>query len=264
MESEQPIEKLLIEAGYASEFYFNINTSLHVPYDTEYTDPWNLPSRLFRFPVSVDDGRIGLNHPLLAEHPFVRELEANLDITFDPEDDFAEATFGGGASGQWHHAVDLMTKKHWRDLLRTRQFTNDDYIAAAVELALSRADFTLRDARAVMETLAKPEPSDPQRLLPLAMAPAPLSVDNSKDQKKTGVYYPINIFSRRDDDGADRAWLRIIGIERKWFAYARNGHLGWTDLGRDRYAATTADPETAAAAQAITRAYVKPIQLDLF
>src|SRR3546814_18959480 len=40
--------------------------------------PWNLPSRLFQFPIEViraeqdEPRKIGLRHPLLAAHPFVQ------------------------------------------------------------------------------------------------------------------------------------------------------------------------------------------------
>ena len=107
------------------------------PRHAERAAPWGLPSRLFQFPVTIeasDDGDavISLHHPLLADHPYVRELEAETGI---------KAEFRGGfdfgtSNGTWHHAVDLVSTGHWHDLLGTARFTTPELIAGAVDYGL--------------------------------------------------------------------------------------------------------------------------------
>ena len=77
--------ELLVAKGFAPNLVvLDINHALDVPHGFELSAPWNLPSRLFRFPIEVcrPDGdqprKIGLRHPLLANHPYVRHVEALL------------------------------------------------------------------------------------------------------------------------------------------------------------------------------------------
>src|SRR3546814_12151144 len=72
----------IIAAGFAPNgFVLDINEALDVPRDFPLSAPWNLPSRLFQFPIEViraeqdEPRKIGLRHPLLAAHPFVQHVE---------------------------------------------------------------------------------------------------------------------------------------------------------------------------------------------
>ena len=68
--------ELLVAKGFAPNLVvLDINRALDVPHGFTLPAPWNLPSRLFRFPIEAcpPDGdqprKIGLRHPLLADHP---------------------------------------------------------------------------------------------------------------------------------------------------------------------------------------------------
>ena len=111
----------IVERGLAASTYLlDINRSLTVPHDFPLPYPWNLPSRLFRFPIEVSAAesdsarRIGLMHPHLADHPFVQHVEATLGITLAP--DGAPNAYGisNARTGLWWHAVDLVSAGHWR------------------------------------------------------------------------------------------------------------------------------------------------------
>src|SRR3546814_18461236 len=80
----------IIEAGLAPNgFILDLNSGLSVPRGFELPAPWNLPSRLFRFPIEVCKPRgdrprtIGLRHPGLAEHPFVQSVAPALGVAPD-------------------------------------------------------------------------------------------------------------------------------------------------------------------------------------
>lgn len=86
------LDTVIVERGLAASTYLlDLNRSLSVPHDFPLSNPWNLPSRLFRFPIEVSAGhgeksrRIGLMHPFLADHPFVRHVEEVLGIALDPD-----------------------------------------------------------------------------------------------------------------------------------------------------------------------------------
>ena len=73
-------ETLVAAELVPNTYILDLNGSLTVPHTMELPAPWNLPSRLFRFPVVVtrrsEDGtrRIMLRHPQLAAHPFVQQV----------------------------------------------------------------------------------------------------------------------------------------------------------------------------------------------
>src|SRR3546814_7167367 len=80
----------IIAAGFAPNgFVLDINGALDVPRDFPLSAPWNLPSRLFQFPIEViraeqdEPRKIGLRHPLLArseEH--TSELQSLMRISY--------------------------------------------------------------------------------------------------------------------------------------------------------------------------------------
>ncbi len=76
-------DQLLKSGLVLSEYVLDLNHNLNVPWKLSLPAPWNLPSRLFQFPIEVSepvDGqrRIGLMHPLLKDHPWVQHVEREL------------------------------------------------------------------------------------------------------------------------------------------------------------------------------------------
>lgn len=233
----------LVAKGFVpNTFILDLNGSLTVPHTMELPAPWNLPSRLFRFPISVEgrggDRRIGLAHPLLGEHPFVQLVAAELGAALDPAGVDQPGGFCAQRQGTWWHAVDLVSAGQWRELLATRQFTTDADIAGAVAYGLDYSSqeegrkrnghITTAEAREMMRAIGVDEPTDTAGLLREFMRPTPCKSDGSAER------WPIN---QMGAGRIDRAWGRIIGIERGWFGYDRSGFLQWTPAGRDRYEA---------------------------
>ena len=244
----------IVERGLAaSTFLLDINRSLSVPRDFPLPYPWNLPSRLFQFPIEVSaaegDGtrRIGLMHPLLAAHPFVRYVEQLLDLTLDPNGAPNAYGISNARTGQWWHAVDLVSAGQWLALLETREYTTTEDIARAVSYGLtySRHDgkptgyLTVQEARAIMAAIDVPEPTNRRGMLAFS-APTPCKPD------KGTIHWPINHPALPAND---LAWALIHGIEDGWFAHDRSGFLHWTEQGRERYAAGEADTFTTATGQ---------------
>lgn len=191
----------IVAKGFApSRYTLDINGSLSVPHTMELPAPWNLPSRLFRFPVEVqsgDDGaqRIGLMHPLLADHPFVQMVEAELSVALDPNG--APNAYGVShtRTGLWWHAVDLVSAGLWRELIETRRFTTDRDIAHAVTYGLnySQHDAAKRhghistgDARAMLAAIGSEEPTDAGAILAAFGTPSLCRQDSGTE------HWPIN------------------------------------------------------------------------
>lgn len=235
----------LIEAGFAPNGYIlDINHTLTVPHTFDLPAPWNLPSRLFRFPIEVSQPRkdyprrIGLMHPDLAEHPFVRHVEATLGIEL--ERDGAPDDYGVSKTrtALWWHAVDLVSAGHWRELLATSDFTTpgDIFGAIAYGLRYSGHDedrkrngiLSTQDARTIMDELGATEPTSRAATIREFSEPRSCKSDGKTE------HWPIN---GRASSREDEAWAFIFGIEDGWFEYDRAGHLGWSERGRDRYAA---------------------------
>lgn len=233
---------LIVERGLAASHYLlDLNRSLSVPQDFPLSHPWNLPSRLFRFPIEVSAGHgetsrhIGLMHPLLADHPFVRHAEEVLGIVIDPGGAPNAYGVSNARTGLWWHAVDLVSAGQWRALLETRRFTTDEDIARAVAYGLSYSAhhgkrpgyLSVRDARAVMAAIDAPEPATRCGLLAFSK-PSPCQPD------KAAAHWPINHPALPANAVA---WALIHGIESGWFAHDRAGFLQWTKGGRERFAA---------------------------
>jgi hypothetical protein len=234
-------DALLISSGFApNDYHLDLNRKLAVPYDQVLPAPWDLPSRLFRFPIEVGDktpqGRqIGLMHPHLADHPFVRQVGEVLGTPVPVGGAPNAHGYSCVRLGLWWHAVDLMCAGKWRELLASRNFTTDQDIAGAASLALSSSRsgqegglgaLSVSNARKVMAAIGSREPADITPTLLAVMRPGPVKQDSGVE------HWPVND-SGRDDASA---WLRIIGLERGWFDYERSGHMFWTQVGRDRYA----------------------------
>lgn len=210
----------LIERGLAvSSFVLDLNHSLTVPPDMELSAPWNLPSRLFRFPIEIgevakDGSRsVGLMHPLLGDHPFVLRAEAELGARLSREGGPNTNGVTAQGSGRWWHAVDLVSTRHWRELIETRRFTTDDAIAGAVVYGLDYSPrdgertghITTEEARELMRALGVVEPADRAVALLALAAPKPTQPEKGAQR------WPIN--SGGGMSAAEKAWGRILGIE---------------------------------------------------
>ncbi len=243
----------IVERGLAaSTFLLDINRSLAVPGDFPMPYPWNLPSRLFQFPieVSADNGDgtcLGLMHPLLAAHPFVQHVEAALGLTLDAHGAPNAHGVSKARNGQWWHAVDLVSAGQWRALLDTLEYTTAEDIARAVAYGLtySRHDgkptghLSPVEARAIMAAIDAPEPAIRRGMLAFS-TPCACKPDTG------AVHWPINYPTLPANEVT---WALIHGIEDGWFAHDRSGFLHWTEQSRERYTAGEADTFTTATGQ---------------
>lgn len=234
---EVPLDQVgerIVAAGLEhNTFLLDLNRTLSVPYDWNLPAPWNLPSRLFRFPIEVSQfvngqaRRIGLMHPALRDHPFVKHAAQVLEMHIPDGGTPNRFGYSKAQLGLWWHAVDLMTEKHWKDLLVTRQFTTDQDIIRAVEFALGVKQITVSTARKVMAELKQPAPADALTLLCKLHRPSEVNCEGSRS-------WPVNSGA---GEVVERAWALILGLEAAWFKYDSSRHIGWTPLGRDRYEA---------------------------
>lgn len=236
-------DALLIELGFApSTYVLDLNHALTVPHGVELPPRWNLPSRLFRFPIEVGEAdkdgmrAIGLMHPLLGDHPFVRSVEAGLGLALNPGGAPNGCLVSKQANARWWHAVDLVLAGEWCTLIETRRFTTVEDIAGAVEFGLSHSPqderagcISIAAARELMRVIEVEEPLNRAEALLALEAPRSMTTDRG------GERWPIN--ARGHMTANERAWGRIHGIEGGWFGYDRSGSLEWTAAGRDRYAA---------------------------
>ena len=238
------VAEALIQRGLVpNAFILDLNGALTVPRDMQMPYPWNLPSRLFMFPLEVTDRardgsrRIGLLHPLLANHPFVKHVETTLGIQLDLGGAPNKYGYSKAELGSWWHAMDLIITGHWRDLLKTAQFTTAEDIARAVAHGMTysphqakkrNGHISTTEAREIMAALDLPRlPTDREGTIrEYFMPPSPV-----KSEKRVESW-PVNQMAR---DQHANAWGHIFGIEAGWFAYDRAGYLGWTKLGRDRF-----------------------------
>ncbi|MFQ3621914.1 MAG: hypothetical protein SNJ73_00060 [Acetobacteraceae bacterium] len=243
----------LIRQGFVTnEYLLRINGGLSVPCPADLPPPWNLPSRMFRFPIETSEHEnglhIGLLHPALADHPFVAIIEEKLGITLDREGAPNDHGYSKRDAAQWWHAVDLISSDCWQALLDTRQFTTDHDIARAVAYGLTYSHheakrmghITTQEARQIMAAIDAPEPQNRRSHILTLSRPLPCKPD------KGAEHWPIN---HPRMSGDTLAWALIHGIEDGWFAYDRSGFLYWTSAGRERYAAGDQDTFTTASGQ---------------
>lgn len=248
--------ELIVAKGLAPNLYLlDINHSLSVPHDFALPAPWNLRSRLFRFPIEVcrPDGdrhrKIGLRHPLLADHPYVRHVEALLGFEIDRDGAPNRYGYTTAPTARWWHAVDLISAGKWRELLETQDFTEPGCILRAVaygcryshhEDRKGAGHINTAEAREIMREMGATEPDDAGALLRNFSEPHMCRQDNGSE------HWPINSGPHCAED---LAWGFIIGIEHGWFRHDRSGHLQWSQLGRDRYAAGDGQTFIAASGQ---------------
>lgn len=234
------IGERIIAAGFApNDFILDLNRSLTVPHDWTLPAPWNLRSRLFQFPIEVSEfreggRRLGLMHPALVDHPFVKHVSQVLGIAIPPGGAPNDCGYSKTSIGTWWHAVDLISAGRWREALDTRQFTTTPDLARAVGFALSCGResgpaITTGDARQVLDSLGIASPANPIEVLCSFTRPSPVTGEDKVER------WPVNGAPR--SDAGDEAWAYIIGLETGWFDHDRSGHIRWTRLGRDRHAA---------------------------
>ena len=233
----------LVAHGFASHrSVLNINGTLSVPDGFDMPPPWNLPSRMFRFPVEVrppsraNPRIIGLMHPLLADHPFVLKVEATLGIELNRAGAPNEFGYSKTRLATYWHAVDLVSVGRWQTMLDTRRFTTSCDMVMAVSYGLRYCGtrrrrhsphLTSHDARQVMAAVGAPQPNDWRSLLSVFLTPASVTSEET-------TRWPINCLG---SEAAAAAWGMIVGVEEGWFSYSRNGFLEWTQAGRDRHLA---------------------------
>ncbi len=244
MPNTDTLGEALVETGFAPNLaILDINNSLAVPHGFELPEPWNLPSRMFRHPIeSCPPGngqprKIGLRHPLLADHPYVRHVEALLGFEIDRNGAPNRFGYSSGPTARWWHAVDLITARKWKELLATREFTERECIMRAVAFGCRYSHhedrkaagyISIAEARKVMGAVGSREPGERSALIRSFSAPSLCR------QEKGADHWPIN---EGRQSGEDVAWGMILGIEDGWFRYDRAGFLQWSEIGRERYAA---------------------------
>ncbi|AMK20714.1 MULTISPECIES: hypothetical protein [Sphingomonadales] len=255
-EQADELGEQIVAAGFAaSGFLLDINGALDVPRNFPLPAPWNLPSRLFQFPIEViraeqdEPRKIGLRHPLLAAHPFVQHVERVLGVEIAREGVTNRYGYSNRTNGLWHHAVDLISAGKWRELLDTQEFTEPSCIFQAVVFGCrysnhgdsnGRGHINTAEARQIMSEMGGTEPADRSSIIRTFSAPSMCKQDSGSE------HWPINTGRMNAED---QAWAFIHGIEDGWFAHDRSGHLQWTPLGRDRYAAGDSASFTEASGQ---------------
>lgn len=214
-----PVVERLIQTGLVpNEFILNLNRGLTNQDETE------LPSRAFRFPIEFmsrdrrEDGvsRLLLRHPDLGDLPFVRRVAelTGEPIIWEEQDEFGRDRM----HADWWHAVDLCTEEHWRDLLRTQNFTRRDCILQAIGHHL-RGPLTIKSARLILAELESEEPADRSESALRSKMLSPGRMTSEGKAKQT--YWAVNFHGEPETI----AWGFVHGIEDGWFAKDRGGHL---------------------------------------
>lgn len=234
-----PIEAILQNGFAANAWVLGNDRTIAVDGGFELDGHWALPSRAFRFPIEVhilgpDLCQLGLLHPDLTDHPFVRHVEKVLTISIPAGGAPNECGHSKQSLAQWWHAVDLMYEGRWQELLTTRRFTTADHIANALAFALRSSPngqqrLTTVSARQILHILGAAAPASRQEMLEACNAPSPCS------QEKGQSSWPVNISTKTPAQQA--AWALVIGIEEGWFAQSRSGLLNWSEAGRLRHSA---------------------------
>lgn len=212
VDESDPLATRIISSGLAHNEYL---LSLNGSFDTSCGD---LPSRLFQWPIEYIDreegreNRILLRHPDFASYPFVDEIEEKTGVrpVWEPLDKFGRDR---GANWRYFHAVDLLTDEHWRDLIETRNFTDDK---AVIQGLCYRADYgglSNENARAVLAAIGSKEPKDK-------------SAAFLKSDKVRICHCEQGKFVSMETRDAKSIWATIHGLDAKLFKRdKRSGYL---------------------------------------
>ncbi len=195
--------------------------------------PWNLPSRMMRFPIAFgspsydEDGKpvdrcLSLMHPQLSAHPFVTKIEKLLSrkIGFEA----ASKIKYRHNYAQWWHAVDLISSGHFDELIETRRFTTNENLLAAVSYGLrygpkkdaanpGTGHVTVKQAHAIADLVGVRLAAGSDTKLDDFLDKAPPS------NGQINLDHSLQV--------VDQIAILIAGIERGAFRY-RAGYLRWT------------------------------------
>jgi len=223
----------------------DLDECLMVPQTLKLGYPWNLPSRLFIFPVGVTPYRarevrqLYLLHPELREHPFVAWIERETGVQVATETPPAVSSAITAADRQWQHATDLVTAGEIFGLHQTRRFTSDSYIFKALVRALVRNGpsrdrpapmFDVHAARLLLQLSGVAEPSGNCSEMPrhvLAPEPQKIKPFSSHWLVQAAKEAPENV-----------AWTLIHMIESGYAFYNFYGHLEWSESGKEFFGQT--------------------------
>jgi hypothetical protein len=216
---------VLVEHGIINTAMAHFNAVITVPRAFEMEGEWKLPSRLFRHPVGIVEQQLRLKHPLLSEHPYVRELQSltGESISYTPPAYADHST--------WHHAVDLAMDGFYDELLSTRAYTTDENIVGALSFALCyrnddpRRILSLKKARDIAKRLGLKEPADRSSVIKSLSEPNVVKGEN-------GVRYPVNGIRL---NSSAHLFAIMHGLEDGWLTHVGD-HLQWTEAGRDFHA----------------------------
>ena len=115
--------------------------------------------RSYAFPVRVElvdgDVRLWLRTPATGTLPFVKRIEAAVGVRAVWDEHRL-----GVADGRWFHAIDLVSDGRWRDLLNSREHTEDRMIVRAVVIGLKWGKLKPTEAREILGALGIEEPAD--------------------------------------------------------------------------------------------------------
>jgi hypothetical protein len=208
------VDRLVSSDMAANHYLLTINRTINCP-------AMDLPSRLFQWPVEFvdrsrrDDGKSALllNHPDLADLPFVDEIErrSGQRPVWEAEDEYGRDR---GQRYRWGHALDLLTDEHWQDLLRTRNFTDRDGIVCGLSYHATYGGLSTANMRSVLAEIAEVEPGDKSAAY---LASDDCLVTEALQGKFVGF--------RHDKGGTAHIWATIHGLEAKKFKRDGSGYL---------------------------------------
>lgn len=237
---QDEVAAFLIAEGFVPNlFVLDLNHFLTAPLIEAEGFPWNLHSRTIRHPITVSrfDGinqrTLALLHPALEDHPFVKRVEAAIGYKLQVREygDNGRAHKPGSA---WAHAIDLVARGDWKDLVNSLQFTATDAILEAVGLCLGRScdGITVKDARELLKALDVTEPPVSPSFLVNFREPRSVTLEGG------ALHWEVE--HHQDVEPTVKAWARIHGLENGWFG-TKGGFLTWTQAGRDRFASREAE-----------------------
>jgi hypothetical protein len=124
--------------------------------------------------------KIGLRHPQLADHPYVRHVEEALGFEIDRNSAPNRHGSSSGPTARWRHAVDLNSPGKLRELLDTREFTERGCIMNAVaygcryshhEDKKASGYITTTEAHEIMREVGATEPDERGAIIRAFSAP---------------------------------------------------------------------------------------------
>lgn len=179
------VAERLIESGLVpSEYWLTINRCMQIPCH-------DLPSRLFQWPVEFVDRKrredgastILLNHPDLAEFPFVDEVEEKTGVRphWEAYDEYGRER----NNHRYFHAMDLLTDEHWRGLIETLNFTDNAGIISGLKFRMDYGGLSIANARTVLAVIESVEPIDRSALFLRSDA---VKVNSTQQGKFVGMW----------------------------------------------------------------------------